>query len=101
MTVIDGTADSVVATVPVGHAPCAACLNPTRNVVYVANSNSNEVSVIDAAADTVVRTISTGYLPSGLVYNPDLNKLYEAATRDLLTRALNRRSFPRQSETTT
>jgi YVTN family beta-propeller protein len=78
VAVIDGVGDSVLATVPVGRYPYAACWNPTRNVVYIANSNSNDVSVIDAVTDSVVATIVSGNAPMGFVYNPDLNKLYEA-----------------------
>jgi len=48
VTVIDGAADTVLATVPAGHNPYALCYNPENNKVYVANGNSFYVTVIDA-----------------------------------------------------
>ncbi|MGE5674591.1 MAG: hypothetical protein ACM3XM_12110 [Mycobacterium leprae] len=52
--------------IPVGTTPTAIGLDAVRNILYVANFGSNNVSVIDAARDTVTATIPVGRLPSGV-----------------------------------
>ena len=49
VSVIDGKTNTVTATVPVGHLPADISVNPSTNMVYVANngvaSTSTQVSV--------------------------------------------------------
>jgi YVTN family beta-propeller protein len=47
VSVIDGTTNTVVATVTVGTTPFGVAVNPTTNRIYVTNSGSNTVSVIE------------------------------------------------------
>ncbi len=66
---IDGSTNTVVATVPVGSDPRGAGVNAATNRVYVPNfagGSGNTVSVIDGSTNTVVATIvvGTGFLGS-------------------------------------
>jgi len=63
VSVIDGSTEAVVQTVPVGLSPHGLAVNPTTHRVYVANLASGDVSVIDGATNTVVATVSVGQDP--------------------------------------
>jgi YVTN family beta-propeller protein len=52
------SADTVIATVPVGDSPVAVGVNPVSHHVYVANYYGDSVTVIDGESDTVTATIS-------------------------------------------
>jgi len=80
ISVIDGTTNSVVATVtdPNGKGPIAVGINPATNTIYVANSQSNNLTVIDGTTDSVTTTISVGTAPSGVAANPQTNFIYVA-----------------------
>ena len=41
-------ANNVISTVDVGDCPSALAFNPSNNNIYVANTNSNDVSVIES-----------------------------------------------------
>jgi len=71
VAVIDGSTNSITATLVVGNGPWGLDANPATNKVYVANERSNTVSVIDAALTTTstltVNTQDTSGVPiSGL-----------------------------------
>ena len=51
-------------------------LNPSANIIYVANSNSNTTSVIDAKTNSVVATPKVGGTPVSIAYNPTTNMIY-------------------------
>ena len=63
MSVLDGNAKTVLATVPVGNRPQRVAVNPTTNRVYVANHSDNTVSVLDGGANTVLATVAVGVNP--------------------------------------
>ena len=48
VSVINGTTNTVTATILVGTYPFAIAINPSTNTIYVANGRSNTVSVINA-----------------------------------------------------
>ncbi|HIJ87658.1 MAG TPA: hypothetical protein HPP97_08230 [Desulfuromonadales bacterium] len=73
---INGT--TITATVPVGSTPVAVAVDETRNMVYVANGNSNTVTVISGASDTVAATVTVGTYPIALAVNETANKVYIA-----------------------
>jgi YVTN family beta-propeller protein len=54
ISVIDITANSVSATIPVGERPIGVAVRPDSTRAYVTNFNSNTVSVIDTATNLVV-----------------------------------------------
>ena len=57
VTVIDGTTDSIVRTVFVGHYVRALCYNPVDRKVYSADAFDGTVTVIDATVDTVLARV--------------------------------------------
>ncbi|MBI4382197.1 MAG: thrombospondin type 3 repeat-containing protein [candidate division NC10 bacterium] len=70
------SAQTVIATVPVGSNPQDVAVNPITNRIYVANSGSNNVSVIDGATNTVVATVAVGTNPIRVAVNPTTNQIY-------------------------
>lgn len=90
VSVIDLATNTVVATVPVGEYPQGVAVNPAGTAVYVANSDSNEVTVIDTATrDTT--TIPAGEGPVGIAVHPDGTRIYVANVDDVsvIDRATN------------
>ena len=76
VSVINGSTNTVAATVPVGTLPNAVGVNPVTNNIYVANSASNTVSVINGASNTVTATVAVGTLPVAVAINPVTNRVY-------------------------
>jgi YVTN family beta-propeller protein len=75
VSVIDTTANTVVATIPVGIFPSGVAITPDGTRVYVTNI-FNSISVIDAATNTVVVTIPSGQFPTGIAITPDGTRAY-------------------------
>src|SRR5437870_10188526 len=73
-------ADSEITTVPVGNAPLFVGVDPSTNMVYVSNYNSNTTSVIDGATNTIAATIPVGGGPAGIGVNPKTNRVYVGNT---------------------
>src|SRR5882757_9754183 len=63
VSVIDGLAFKVIATIPVGKNPSGIAANPKKNEIYVVNTESNNLSVIDAEKNIVVATIGVHRSP--------------------------------------
>lgn len=76
VTVIDGTTDSIVRTVFVGHYVLALCYNPVDRKVYSADAFDGTVTVIDATADTVLARVAVSGSPFSLCWNPLLDRVY-------------------------
>jgi YVTN family beta-propeller protein len=57
-------------------------VDPETNLVYVANSWSDDVSVIDATTNRVMATISAGRAPWGVAVNTKTNRIYIANAWD-------------------
>ncbi|HWF05175.1 MAG TPA: hypothetical protein VHA06_15910, partial [Candidatus Angelobacter sp.] len=47
VTVIDLRSLGILTTIPVGHSPTGLAVNPKKNEIYVANTESNTISVIE------------------------------------------------------
>jgi YVTN family beta-propeller protein len=58
VTEVDLTTGTVLATMPVGDAPNGLAFSRDRKTLYVANTNSSNVSVIDTATNTVTATMT-------------------------------------------
>ncbi|MFO8163357.1 MAG: hypothetical protein R6T98_02360 [Desulfatiglandales bacterium] len=71
VSVIDTTANSVTATIAVGHHPSGIAVNPAGTRAYVANDSDDTVSVIDTTANSVTATIAVGHHPVSLVSLPE------------------------------
>jgi YVTN family beta-propeller protein len=67
ITVIDGAANSVLATLPVGDHPQAVTVNEASNQIYVANVHGDSVTVIDCTRNVVADTLHAGKNPYGIV----------------------------------
>jgi DNA-binding beta-propeller fold protein YncE len=81
---LPGTAQVVVATLPVGNYPGTAAVNTVTNTVYVVNSlcstfdcpNPGTVTVVDGATNTVKGTVNVGIGPTAIAVNSVTNKVY-------------------------
>jgi YVTN family beta-propeller protein len=80
VSVIDGNANVVVATVTVGVSPNDIDVDWETNTVYVANYNANSLSVIDGAANTVKGTVAALFQgashPWGVTVNSSTHKIF-------------------------
>ncbi len=78
--VINGSNNTLAATVGVGNSPAALVVNPVTNLIYVANSGSNSVSVINGSTNAVTATVTSTNMagPVGLAVNPVTNQVFVA-----------------------
>jgi len=77
VTVVDGSNNSVIATVAVpGSTPTGIAVDPDTNTVYVANYDSHSVSVIDGAENYVTATILVGKHPFGVAVDPGTDAIF-------------------------
>jgi YVTN family beta-propeller protein len=76
--VINTTSNAVQTTIGVGSGPVYALFNPSTNLIYVPNYNSNNVSVISVVNNTDFKSFSipNNPGPSAVAYNPSNNMLY-------------------------
>ena len=83
MSVIDGPAHTVTATVPVGNGPGAVAVDPNTHTVYVTHGSfDGTVSVIDGSAHTVTATVPVGKLPLGVAVDPGTHTVYVTNEED-------------------
>lgn len=82
VSVINGSSNVVVATIPVGPSPYGVGVDPRTNRVYVANSagtsNSSSISVIDGATNTVTATVPAPAWAIDVAANPWTRLVYVA-----------------------
>ena len=81
--VISGQTNTVVARIPVGAIPDAVAVNPSTNIVYVANQwvspgPNGSVSVLNGQTNKPLATIPGGVAPSGVATDPNTNRAYVA-----------------------
>jgi YVTN family beta-propeller protein len=81
VSVIDLATNTVIATVPVGGYPQGVAVNPAGTAVYVANSDTNDITVIDTATYKTT-TIPGGASPVGAAMHPDGTRVYVANCND-------------------
>lgn len=65
VTVIDGNANTILATIAVGASPSGAEFIESVNLLYVLNQGSSSISIIDPTTNTVVQTIPNIPFPFG------------------------------------
>jgi len=75
LEVIDGTSNSIIATIPITCSGDVA-VNLNTNEVYVSDHFGNSVCVVDASTNTQVGTIGVGAQPWGIGVNTNTNKIY-------------------------
>lgn len=86
VTRIDLNSLQPTASIPAGLHPTALTWDRERQMLYVANSNSDSVSVVETKTNTVVKTIPiqpfrtrvAGIAPTALALSPDGSRLYVA-----------------------
>ena len=78
VSVIDTTANTVIATIPVGSEPSGVAVSPDGSKVYVVDQFADTVSVITTATKMVSATIPVGTYPQGVAASPDNRKVYVA-----------------------
>ncbi len=68
LAIVDATARTVTATIPVGSGPTSLALDlsQTPNLLYVADSGGSSVTVVDPGAQQVRATIPVGLHPAGI-----------------------------------
>src|SRR5205823_1537232 len=74
ISVIDGSTDSVIATIAGINQPYGLAVNPNTNRLYVTNGVA--VDVVDLSTNTLLGTIPVGPSPYGVAVNPNTNKIY-------------------------
>jgi YVTN family beta-propeller protein len=97
VSVVDLTANRVMATIPVGNGPTGMAVSPDVQQVYVANSLSGTVSVISTALNQVTNTIPipsfyNASAPFGLAMTHDGAKVYVTNLNDGTVRVIDTRS---------
>ena len=81
ITVIDGTTNAVVTTLPAGDEPTAFCYSTNNQKVYWVNEWSHTVAVVDAFTNAPLQLIPLGNPPVqavDLCYNPVNERVYSA-----------------------
>jgi|HubBroStandDraft_1064217.scaffolds.fasta_scaffold00969_10 YVTN family beta-propeller protein len=76
VTVIDGTRDSVIATIEVGERPQGLAVDSSNHKVYVANTHSGTTSVIDGTTNSIAATLSTGASPFAIAVDSATHRAY-------------------------
>jgi YVTN family beta-propeller protein len=77
VSVIDGATGKVTSTIAdSGKQPGYVAVDPTRNLVYVANAGSGTVTVINGKTNKVTHTIKVGRDPVSIAINTKKNFVY-------------------------
>ena len=74
--VIDGTTNTVSASVVVGANPDGVSVDPKSDKIYIANSGDGTVSVIDGKTNTISETIPAGTHVYGIAVDPSTSTIY-------------------------
>ena len=64
VSVIDGSTNEVVQTIPVGLGPLDVAINTNTNMIYTSDSLSDTVSVIDGSTGDVIANVTVGGNPT-------------------------------------
>jgi YVTN family beta-propeller protein len=79
VSVLNGSTDTITATVPVGADPIDTAVTPDGSQVLSANEGAGTVSVISTATDTVTATIPVTADPDGVVVAPSGTTAYASS----------------------
>ncbi|HKV69696.1 MAG TPA: hypothetical protein VJN62_00500, partial [Gemmatimonadales bacterium] len=82
-----GSAPVISDSVPLGNSmlglqPLGVAIDTARNLIYVADSGSNEVTIIDEATLRAIDSVPVGVDPVAVAVNPSLNRIYVADAGD-------------------
>ncbi|MGC1268734.1 MAG: ThuA domain-containing protein [Candidatus Acidiferrum sp.] len=84
VSVVDGSADRVVATVKVGELPYVVAVNSASDKIYVSKTFSDTTTVIDGATNQA-RILNTGVQATAMISSAELNKSYMINMNDTVT----------------
>ena len=76
VSVIDGSNDAVLTTVPIGALTSWIAVNPKTNRIYVAENFGSKIWSIDGATSTVVDSGGGGVFPGGISVDTARNRIY-------------------------
>ena len=80
VSVINGTTNSVIATVKLGpRSPWEVAFNPANGHLYVTNTYNGTVSIIDGSNNSLIATAKVGARedhPNGIAYNSFNHEMY-------------------------
>jgi YVTN family beta-propeller protein len=81
VSVMDGSTNVVVATIPVGPGASSLAVNPVTNLIYVSNGGTPQgtgmsIMAIDGSSNTIVATLPLNVYPGFIVVNPATNMVY-------------------------
>jgi YVTN family beta-propeller protein len=80
VSVINGTTNTIIATIPVGKNPQAIAYNPANGLFYVANTLSGTLSIINGTSNSLIDSIVVGDFPgkspTGIAVNSINNTIY-------------------------
>jgi YVTN family beta-propeller protein len=80
VSVINGTTNTIIATIPVGKNPQAIAYNPANGLFYVANTLSSTLSIINGTSNSLIGSIVVGDFPgkspTGIAVNSINNTIY-------------------------
>ena len=84
VSVINGTTNTIVATIYVDKNPQAIAYNPANGLFYVANTYSNTLSIINGTTNSLIGSIPVGDFPgkspTGIAVNSINNTVYVTNT---------------------
>ncbi|MCW6167791.1 MAG: hypothetical protein LVQ64_05015 [Thermoplasmatales archaeon] len=98
--VIDATTNEVVGYIGVGAQPEGVAYDPSTGDIYVANSQSDNLTVIDGLTNAVLDpSIPTGLHPFAIAFDPQDGSILRMGSRTSRTRegATSRCSDPRDT----
>jgi YVTN family beta-propeller protein len=80
VSVINGTTNTIVATIYIDKNPQAIAYNPANGLFYVANTYSNTLSIINGTSNSLIGSIPVGDVPgkspTGIAVNSINNTVY-------------------------
>ena len=89
VSVINAAADTVTATITVGHHPQGLAVTPDGSKLYIANYVDSTVSIINTAANTVSGSVKVGSGPLAVCTSPDGFKVYVTNNGDSTVSVIN------------
>ncbi len=69
VTVVSGSTQDVVASIPVGPGPISSVYDPASNAIIVTDDGANFVTVISDSSDSVLASLPVGTTPYGATYD--------------------------------
>jgi YVTN family beta-propeller protein len=77
-TIINGTTNTVIGSIPVGSAPVAFAYDSRNGYLYIADEVSDNLTVVNGANDHVVGSIPVGSSPDAVAFDNASGYLYVA-----------------------